>query len=141
MKFKCFVVLACCAIAVAAVVAQSPMRAGLWEVTTEMQMPGMKMPEMKANQCVTPEQLKDPASALPKPSTDQAGKDACKTSDYKASGNTVTWKMACAAPQSMTGAGELTFSGDTYAGTMKMTMPQGDMTMRLGGKRVGDCKP
>ena len=42
--------------------AQSPMRPGRWEVSMEMEMPGMpmKMPAMKTTQCVTPEQVKDP---------------------------------------------------------------------------------
>ena len=55
------------------------------------------------------------------------------------SGNTVTWRMACSTPQPMTSNGEMTFIDDSYAGTMKMNMPQGDMSMKLTGKRVGDC--
>jgi hypothetical protein len=123
--------------ALAAQAPQSPMREGQWEITTQMQMPNLpvQMPEMKVTQCVTAEDLKDPVSALP----EGPGQDSCKLTDYKVSGNTVTWKMACSAPQSMTGSAELTFTGDSYTGTMLMSSPQGEMTMKLAGRRVGDC--
>ena len=123
--------------------AQSPIRPGRWEVTMQMQMANMpiQMPEMKSTQCVTPDQAKDPASALPKgPQGGRGGQD-CKVSNYKVSGNTVTWQMACSAPQPMTSTGEMTFTNDTYAGTMKMNSAQGDMTMKIAGKRLGDCTP
>jgi hypothetical protein len=125
-----------------AAVAQSPLRAGRWEVTTQMQMPGMpvQMPEMKTTQCVTPEQLKDPANTVPKaPDGGRTANQDCKVSDYKVSGSTVTWRMACTTPQPMTSTGEMVFNGDTYTGMMKMNMPQGEMSMKLAGKRLGDC--
>ncbi len=127
------------ALAAVAVYAQNPMRAGQWEVSMQMQMQGMAMPEMKRTQCITPEQLeKDPTSGLPNGARG-AGPDACKVSDYKQTGSTVTWKMACTGAQAMTGDGELMFSGDTYAGTVKMMMEQGAMSMKMTGKRLGDC--
>ena len=59
-------VIALALIATVALVAQSPMRPGLWEITTQMQMPNMpaqvQMPEMKVPQCITPEQAKDPVT-------------------------------------------------------------------------------
>jgi hypothetical protein len=33
----------------------------------------------------------------------------------------------------------MTFKGDSYTGVMKMSMPQGEMTMNVAGKRLGDC--
>ena len=124
-----------CTVTATTLVAQGPMRPGRWEVTTQLQMPNspLKLPDMKSVQCVTPEQLKDPGSALPNAAP------GCKVSDYKTTGTTVSWKMACAAPQNMSGSGELTFAGDTYTGTIKANTPQGDMAMKLSGKRVGDC--
>jgi hypothetical protein len=125
-------------VAASPAVAQNSMREGQWEVTMQMEMPGMpmQMPPMKNMQCVTKEQLKDPGNALPK------GPDSkdCKVSDYKNEGNKVTWKMACTGSQKMTGSGELVFNGDSYDGAITMTMdPQGQMKMKLSGKRVGDC--
>jgi hypothetical protein len=141
---KCLTAVLFAALAGAAVLdAQSPIRPGRWEVTMQMQMANMpiQMPAMKSTQCVTPDQAKDPAGALPKgPQGGRGGQD-CKVSNYKVSGNTVTWQMACSAPQPMTSTGEMTFTNDTYAGTMKMNSAEGDMTMKIAGKRLGDCTP
>jgi hypothetical protein len=120
---------------------QSPIRPGRWEVTMQMQMPNVpvQMPEMKTTQCVTPEQARDPEAALPRGPQGGNAKQDCKVSDFKQSGNTVTWQMACTSPQPVTATGEMTFTDDTYAGMMKMNTPQGDMSMKVAGKRLGDC--
>jgi hypothetical protein len=96
-----------------------------------MQMPGMSMPASKNVRCVTKEELADPAKSVPNSAP------GCTVSDYKAAGNKVTWKSAC---KDMTGTGELVFKGDTYEGTMNVTSPHA-MTMKLSGKRLGDCTP
>ena len=132
-----FLVLGVAATAASAI--QGPMRPGRWEVVMNMEMPNMPMamPEMKNTQCITPEQLaKDPASGLPRGMNQSK---ECTVSDYKAQGNTLTWKMACTGQMAMTGTGELTFKGDSYTGLMKMAMPQGEMQMKMAGKRLGDC--
>ena len=119
---------------------QHPMRPGRWEITTQMDMPGMpmKMPAQKAVRCITQKELNDPAGAVPKPPEGQ--KNTCKVSDYKVDGNKVTWKMSCSEPHAMTGTGEIIVDGDTYTGTMKMNMDQGQMTMKYNAKRLGDCE-
>jgi hypothetical protein len=40
------------------------------------------------------------------------------------------------------GAGEITYSGDSFEGTMSISMPQAnmEMTSHLSGKRIGSCK-
>lgn len=129
------------AAAVVVLAAQGPMRPGTWETTMKMEMPGMPagagMPPMKSSRCVTAAQLaKDPATGLPRGA---AGQKECTVSDYKATGNVVSWKMACTGQMAMTGTGELTFKGDTYEGVMKMAMAQGEMTMHMAGTRTGDC--
>ena len=131
------------AILTAAVMAQGPLRPGRWDVTMQMQMAGspIQMPEMKTSRCITPEEAKDPTRSLPTGPEGRGGqKSDCKMADYKVSGNTATWKMVCTTPQPMTSTGEMTFTDDSYTGTMKMDSPQGPMTMKLSGKRVGDCK-
>jgi hypothetical protein len=128
---------------VVATVAQGTMRPGRWESTMQMQMAGspMQMPEMKSTRCVTAEDAKDPTRSLPAgPEGRGNQKSDCKATDYKVSGNTATWKMVCTTPQAMTSTGEMTFTDDSYTGTMKMDSPQGPMTMKIAGKRVGDCK-
>jgi hypothetical protein len=119
--------------------AQSPIRPGQWEVMMQMDMPNMpvKMPEMKTTQCVTPEQANDPANSLPRPQSN--GKQDCKVSNYKVSGKTVTWDMACTTPMQLTSTGEMTFTDDTYTGTVKINAPQGNMSMKISGTRLGDC--
>ena len=37
----------------------------------------------------------------------------------------------------MTTSGEMTFTDDSYNGTMKTDTPQGAMTMKIAGKRLG----
>ena len=119
--------------------AQSPMRPGNWETTIQFDMTGMpmQMPPMKNTRCVTQEQIDSPNRGLPsgpsKTPTD------CKVSDYKASGNTITWTLACTGAQPMTGTGEMRFKGDTYEGLMKMVMDQKEMGMKISGRRLGDC--
>jgi hypothetical protein len=52
-----------------------------------------------------------------------------------------TWKVACAGPPAMTGEGELTReSADAWTGSIRFTASEGSMTLRLGGKRLGDCE-
>jgi hypothetical protein len=142
MKTTTIVAVAMFAILTAVAVAQGPMRPGRWDTTMQMQMAGspIQMPEMKSSRCVTPEDAKDPSRSLPTGPEGRGGqKSDCKMADYKTSGNTVTWKMVCSQPQAMTSTGEMTFTDDSYTGTMKMDSPQGPMTMKLSGKRVGDC--
>ena len=119
--------------------AQHPMRPGRWEIAMQMEMPNMpmQMPPMKMTQCVTAKQLEAPERTRPA-GPNQKPND-CKVSDYKTSGNTVTWKIACTGQQAMTGTGEMRFDGDTYEGFMKMAMEQQQMTMKYSGKRLGDC--
>ena len=72
------------------------------------------------------------------------GSDRCQMSDYRMTGNAASWKWACKGGEEMTGSGSMTFSGDSYTGTTRMSLVQGGkpqaMTMQFSGKRVGDCK-
>lgn len=129
-------------IAVTAAIAQSPVRPGQWETSMQMEMAGspIQMPAMRNTRCVTPEDAKDPSRSLPTGPEGRGGqKSDCKTSDYKVTGKTATWKMVCTSPQTMTSTNEMTFTDDSYNGTMKMESPQGPMTMKISGKRLGDC--
>jgi hypothetical protein len=121
------------------VFAQAPVRDGRWEVSTEMDMPGMpmKMPPMKSTQCITKEQANDPSHAVPKDARDKNGD--CKVSDYKIDGNKVTWTMKCEGQTAMTGNGEIVYGANTYDGWMKIKTPDTEMTMKYTAKRLGDC--
>jgi Protein of unknown function (DUF3617) len=128
-------------IPVSAFAQSGPRQDGKWEVTVEMEMPGMpiKMPPQTMTRCVTREDAADPQRVVP-----QSGRNtkasSCKVSDYKMVGNTVTWSMKCAPPEEMSGTGEMVYGDGTYKGTMKMSMANGQtMIMKHTGKRVGDC--
>jgi hypothetical protein len=120
-----------------------PRRDGNWQVTMEMDMPGMpqKMPPMTLTQCLTKADADDPTKLAPQGRG--AAPSNCKVSDYKTEGNKVTWTMRCEGADAMSGTGEFVYSGDTYNGTMKMTAARGGqpmtMTMKYSGKRLGDC--
>jgi hypothetical protein len=122
--------------------AQTPRQDGLWKVQIQMSMPNMPMqlPPITTEQCVTPEDLKDPMRTVPQPTTPgspEAGQ--CKTTDFQNAGDKITWKMECTGGTPMSGAGELVYSGDTYAGTMTMTRQGQTMTAKINGVRLGDC--
>ena len=129
------------------VVAQSgPRRDGNWEVTMQMEMPGMPaaMPATKMTQCITPQEASDPSKSVPQRPAGRGGSGDCKVSDYKVDGNKVTWNMKCEGARPMTGTGEFVYEKDSYTGTMKMDMGAGGpgggvMTMKYTGKRLGDC--
>ena len=111
------------------------MNEGLWEITTKTEMPGMEMPPTKHTQCLT---KKDFVPQGPQ----QPGQE-CKITDVKVDGNTVTWALECKSQGGkMKGTGKTTYSGDSFEGTMIMSMPQPNMkiTIQMSGKRIGDCK-
>ena len=116
-----------------------PRRDGNWQVTMEMDMPGMpqKMPPMTLTQCITKADADDPTKLAAQGRG--AAPSNCKVSDYKTEGNKVTWSMRCEGDNPTTGTGEFVYAGDTYTGTVKMATGRGDMTMKYSGKRVGDC--
>jgi hypothetical protein len=132
----------------AAVFAQGARRDGKWEVTVQMEMPGMPagrgMPAMTSTQCITKEQVDDPQKFGAQPPS-RGGPNDCKVSDYKVVGNTVTYSMKCTTPQEMTMTGEFVYGDNKYDGVTKITTSRGgqpmDMTMKMTGKRLGDCTP
>jgi len=112
------------------------MREGKWEITTKMEMPGMPMsiPPSKHTQCLTKKDLI--------PQNTQSGQE-CQISQSKVTGNTVTWSIKCSGEGGETkGTGTMTYSGDNFKGTMKISMPYQnmEMTSTIDGRRIGDCK-
>lgn len=111
-------------------------RPGMWEITSTMDMPGMpmKMPPTTIRHCYTADEVKDQKKVISR------DKD-CTVTDFKSSGNKVTWKMKCTGKHPGTFSGETVFSGDSYVSDMKMEAQggKGSMTMKVQGKRVGNC--
>jgi len=107
----------------------------LWEVTSQMSMEGMPMslPSNTSKVCASKEWKEPPGAA------DERRK--CKNSDFKKEGTKATWKTICAGPPEMTGDGEITMSGaDAYSGSIKFASSGGNMTLKLSGKRLGECE-
>ena len=116
--------------------AQAAATGDLWEVTSQMSMEGipMALPAHKSKVCAPKEWKEPPGSA------DERMK--CSNSDYKVDGPKASWKTVCAGPPAMTGEGEITRDGaDAYAGAIKFTSSDGAMTLKLSGRRLGDCTP
>ncbi|MDQ3282200.1 MAG: DUF3617 domain-containing protein [Acidobacteriota bacterium] len=116
--------------------ATSPQKPGKWQIKMQMDMPGMpfKMPPVTTEVCLTEEDLNNPEKAVP---SDPKAK--CTISDYKVDGNKVTWSMDCP-KQDTKGTGEITYDGDSYDGSMKMTVGEQVMTTKYSGKWLGACK-
>jgi Protein of unknown function (DUF3617) len=118
----------------------SPQKAGKWQVKMEMEIPGMpvKIPPVTTEICLTEEDLKDPAKAVPGAGDPKRNTD-CKVGDYKVDGKTVSWTMECP-KQNTKGVGEVTFSDNSYTGTMKMTVGEQEMSAKYSGKWLGTCE-
>lgn len=115
-------------------VSAGTMRDGLWELTTTMEMPGMpmKMPPQVIRHCYSKEDVKDQKKMI-------ARDNDCKVTDYKQSGSMVTWKMKCTGKSAGDFSGETTFSGDSYTSNMKMSSQGQKMSMKIIGRRIGNC--
>jgi hypothetical protein len=118
--------------------AQTPvLRPGKYAIETTMEMPGgQKMPPMKQEQCITAADLKDMSKGvMPKEMA-----DTCKVSDYKATATKITFNAACnQGGVSSTMAFESTLTPDTQDTVIKAKSAMGEMTIKMAGKRVGDC--
>jgi hypothetical protein len=116
------------------------MRPGMWEITTQMDMPGMpmKMPAQTIRQCLTKQDIEQGDRAVP-----TSGDSTCQVKDYKVDGNVATWKILCSGAASMHGSGRMVMQRDSYTGEMESTMNHNGQTMEMTnkwtGKRVGDC--
>jgi len=129
--------------ALPALAADNPMRPGMWEITSQTDMPGMpyKMPPMTFKQCVTPEMLtKDHGLGAPH----SPPGSHCERAQYKVAGNHAEWAVSCTGRQKLSGKGSITWdSPDSYRGETHMTMDVNgrttNMTQTMQGKRLGDC--
>ena len=137
MKMKLVFAIAALVSLPTAVLAGNGIRPGMWEVTSKMEMPGMPMamPATTVKHCYTKEDVKDQKKVISRDKN-------CTMTDFKASGNKVNWKMKCTGKGAGTFSGETVFSGDSYDSVMKMQADAAkghQMTMKVKGKRVGNC--
>jgi len=143
MRYCHILMLAAALICAPASAATPNMKDGLWEITMKMDMPGMPagMKPQVMQQCITKKDLEDPRRTTP---GNDPNSNRCQVTDHKVQGNTATWNMACKGEGAMTGSGTVTYSGDSYTGTTKMTMNYGgqaqNVTMHYSGRRIGECR-
>ncbi len=116
------------------VAAAESIRDGQWEVTSQPEMPGMpmKLPATTIKHCYSKEDVKDHRKVVNQDKN-------CSVTDYKVSGNKVTWAMKCTGEHEGTFNGETTFSANAYSSVMKMKTQGHSMTVNVKGKRIGDC--
>jgi hypothetical protein len=105
-----------------------------WESTVRMSMPGMdmQMPPQTSKYCRAKNRAWDG------PPMDKQTEDRCKVSGWQISGGHATWTVTC--DGGMSGTGDMTFTQDSYTGTMNVAMEGQAMKMNLSGKKTGrDC--
>lgn len=114
--------------------AADAIREGYWEITSQSEMPGMpvNIPASTIRHCYAKEDVKDHKKVI-------ARDKNCTLTDYKLSGNKVTWAMKCTGESVGTYNGETQFSQDSYASIMKMKTQGQNMTVKVKGRRVGEC--
>jgi hypothetical protein len=113
------------------------MTPGKYEITTQVEMPGM--PRSAPPQTIT--QCLEKQNPVPNASS---GSQGCKVSDLQTKGNTVTYTMTCDQQgMKMKSTGQITYNKDTFEGKCQTVMgPQaGGMTIItvMKGKRIGTC--
>lgn len=114
--------------------AANGMRDGLWEISSQVEMPGMpmKIPPRVMKHCYSKEDVKDQKTVISKDKN-------CSVTDLKTSGNKVTWTMKCTGPNAATMTGETVFGSDSYASVMHMKTEGQNMTTKVKGTRLGAC--
>ncbi|HEY0370868.1 MAG TPA: DUF3617 family protein [Thermoanaerobaculia bacterium] len=134
-----FAVLVALVVMLPASAADHPGKPGKWQMKIEMEIPGMpvKMPPITHEICLTEEDMKNPEKAVP--GADPKRQTDCKVGDYKVNGNTVSWTIDCP-KQNTKGTGEVTYTEDSYTGTMKMTVGEQEMKAKYSGKWLGTCE-
>ena len=122
MRLRFASLAAAAAVAIVPAQAQSP-KGDAWDITSQMEMPGMPtaMPATTAKE-------QPPFRA----------REGCRITDQQKLPNGWSWKMVC--NDGSTADGNMTFQGmEAWTGVMNMKMKEGAMSMKLAGKRVGEC--
>lgn len=100
-----------------------------WQQTVEMQMQGFAMPAQTSTVCVPKSGMTEP------PGTGRDEK--CKVTNVRNDGKRMTWSMTCDGEERMTGEGEILQRPDGYDGKMTVRSSQGEMLMKMSGKKLG----
>ncbi|HVL57597.1 MAG TPA: DUF3617 family protein [Burkholderiaceae bacterium] len=113
---------------------------GLWEYSVEMQMPGMRLPVQSMRNCLTEKDLAERKQFAADP------KAKCTMANFKQTGDQVSYEMVCdtdAGKMTISATGTVTAENMQLDTKMKMTggqMQMPEMSQRITGRRVGECK-
>ncbi len=124
----------CCPPSMAEDAPEVNMNPGLWEWTTEMNIPNMpqKMPATVNRKCLTKEDLV--------PATKKPGQE-CDIKELKTSKDSVSWALTCTSPQGpVASTGQMFYDGDSAHGEVKVNAQGMMMSSKMSGKRLGPCE-
>ena len=129
---------------VAAAAAGAPLKPGLWELTTVIEVAGSASKRtVVARACYGPADVADLQRILPKQR--EFGMQ-CENRDAKAAGSAATWTVACTSKEaSLTGSGKLSFAGTTYDGRVELEQKKRGakpvkVEQTVSGKWIEACK-
>jgi hypothetical protein len=121
---------------VASTAMAADLKAGLWEYTAKIEMPGMPfaMPPQTTQHCLT-------QADVDKGTVEPAGRqNGCEVKNLKQSGGKVSYDVACQGATPSNSHAEFTTTATTLEGVTTTDMGGQKMTTKMTGRRVGDCK-
>lgn len=107
----------------------------LWEMTSQMSIPGMPagMVPARTNQVCQSKEFDRPP--------EQPDKSRCTISNLRQSPTRVTYDLRCDGKPPTTGSADYTFEANRtrMKGTMRMNSRDGEMVIQLAGRKLGTC--
>lgn len=119
------------AIATSSAAQAQPQKGDLWDITSQMEMPGMPMAMPANTQRVCSPRGKDEPPF-------RGGREDCQITEQKKLANGWTYKMVC--NDGSTIDGNITYQGvEAWSGVTNMKMKEGVLSVKTAAKRVGEC--
>jgi hypothetical protein len=113
-------------------VAQNSVRAGQYEMTIEMQMPGAPAPmKMTQKDCLTQAEAADFFKLMRAEMTEVEG---CQLTEPVISGNKVTWDTTC---DGISASSELTFTSDGFGGVVRSVVEGEVLQFTMNARWIG----
>ncbi len=117
---------------------------GMWEISVEARVPaspGFAPAPFKLNQCLTPQDARDPGKLIG--SIANPGATGCTYGNSTLTGNSLRFTMKCAGTLDLRAAGEVSFTPSTLNGTIVSTSTIGgqkvEMQSIVSARRAGNC--
>jgi len=113
------------------------LRPGRYEVTYEIELPGLSMAPRTDFECVTPEMVRDVRKVLMHEET----AEGCSLSELVTEGTKSTFLNTCADDDGIerTSRAELEIGAETYTGVLRTELEGRVTVVRTRGRRVGEC--